>query len=247
MIVELVRTGHRVGVSAQAHKAITNLLVETVLAAREAGVPIRALQRIDGDGADHSTRWQRPRTPRSPRRWRPAPWTSSPARAGCSPGPSSTGRSTSLFVDEAGQQSLANAVAGATAAARSSCWATRTSCPRSARASTPTAPGRRPWSTSWGPIARSRPSAACSCRSPTGCTRGSRRVRVGAVLRRPPRDRPGQCDPGDRRRPGPGSAIGPWTTPATRPARPRGRRGGRARRRVSSASRGRTSTGSPGR
>ncbi|HSS34628.1 MAG TPA: TM0106 family RecB-like putative nuclease, partial [Patescibacteria group bacterium] len=51
MIVELVRAGRRVGISAQAHKAITNLLRETVEAAREAGVPLRALQRIDGGEA----------------------------------------------------------------------------------------------------------------------------------------------------------------------------------------------------
>ena len=51
MIVELVRAGRRVGISAQAHKAITNLLHETVEAAREAGSRIRALQRIDGGEA----------------------------------------------------------------------------------------------------------------------------------------------------------------------------------------------------
>ncbi len=116
MIVELVRTGHRVGVSAQAHKAITNLLVETVLAAREAGVPIRALQRIDGDGADPFDEV--------------AEASNAEIAAAVAAGAVDVVAGTSwlfarpeldrtldvLFVDEAGQQSLANAVAGATAA-----------------------------------------------------------------------------------------------------------------------------------
>ncbi len=116
MIVELVRTGHRVGVSAQAHKAITNLLVETVLAARAAGVPIRALQRIDGDGADRLAEV--------------AEASNAEIAAALTAGTVDVVAGTSwlfarpeldrtldvLFVDEAGQQSLANAVAGATAA-----------------------------------------------------------------------------------------------------------------------------------
>lgn len=117
MIVELVRAGRRVGISAQAHKAITNLLVETVEAAREANVPIRALQRIDGgeaaDNLDEVTE------------------ASNDAIADAlAAGTVDVVAGTSwlfaraeldrsidvLFIDEAGQQSLANAVAAGTAA-----------------------------------------------------------------------------------------------------------------------------------
>ena len=49
MIVELVRAGYRVGITAQAHKAISNLLAETLRAADQAGVPVRAIQRRDTD------------------------------------------------------------------------------------------------------------------------------------------------------------------------------------------------------
>ncbi|MFL5779172.1 MAG: TM0106 family RecB-like putative nuclease, partial [Chloroflexota bacterium] len=47
MIVELVRMGRRVGVSAQSHKAITNLLREICRAAEGAGTPIRVIQKCD--------------------------------------------------------------------------------------------------------------------------------------------------------------------------------------------------------
>ena len=46
-------------------------------------------------------------------------------------------QSTCSFVDEAGQMSLANVIAISGATARSSCWATPTSCRRSRRASHP--------------------------------------------------------------------------------------------------------------
>ncbi len=117
MIVELVRAGRRVGISAQAHKAITNLLVETVRAGRDDGLRIRAIQRVDaGQGAGEldeviegdnddvikalaggtvdvvaGTSWLFAR-------------------------PELDGSLDVLFVDEAGQQSLANTVAAATAA-----------------------------------------------------------------------------------------------------------------------------------
>ena len=47
MIVELIRAGKRVGIAAQSHKAISNLLREVSTACGEAGVPFRALQRCD--------------------------------------------------------------------------------------------------------------------------------------------------------------------------------------------------------
>jgi uncharacterized protein len=52
MIVEIIRAGKRVGITAQAHKAITNLIVAVDEAAREAGIGYRAIQRCDTD--DHA-------------------------------------------------------------------------------------------------------------------------------------------------------------------------------------------------
>ena len=55
MIVELVRHGGRVGIAAQSHKAISNLLLEVCEAAADAGVPLRAIQKCDRreDAVDH--------------------------------------------------------------------------------------------------------------------------------------------------------------------------------------------------
>ena len=47
MIVELIRRGRRVGVAAQSHKAITNMLEAVSEAAVDAGVPLRAVQKCD--------------------------------------------------------------------------------------------------------------------------------------------------------------------------------------------------------
>jgi predicted RecB family nuclease len=46
-VVELVRAGRRVGLTASSHKVIGNLLDAVMVAAREAGVPVRALQKAD--------------------------------------------------------------------------------------------------------------------------------------------------------------------------------------------------------
>ena len=47
MIVALLRDGRRVGIAAQSHKAISNLLAEVCEAADEADLPIRAMQKCD--------------------------------------------------------------------------------------------------------------------------------------------------------------------------------------------------------
>jgi predicted RecB family nuclease len=47
MIVELVRLGRRIGIAAQSHKAISNLLEAVSEAALEAHVPLRAIQRCE--------------------------------------------------------------------------------------------------------------------------------------------------------------------------------------------------------
>ncbi len=123
MIVELVRHGKTVGVTAQAHRAITNVLLAVDEAARErapgeAPVPYRAIQKCDaGDDAARLA----------------AVTVTSDNRAvvdGLAGGgydiaagtpwlfarPEMEGRLDVLFVDEAGQMSLANVVSMAAAA-----------------------------------------------------------------------------------------------------------------------------------
>jgi len=54
MIVELVKQGRRVGITAVSHKVISNLLREVCRAASENGVPVRAVQKAnDGDECEH--------------------------------------------------------------------------------------------------------------------------------------------------------------------------------------------------
>jgi uncharacterized protein len=54
MIVELVKNGRRVGITAVSHKVISNLLREVCRTASEAGVALRAVQKAnDGDGYQH--------------------------------------------------------------------------------------------------------------------------------------------------------------------------------------------------
>ena len=50
MIVQLVRSGRRVGITAGSHKVISNLLKAVCEAARDACVPLRAIQKPGGDG-----------------------------------------------------------------------------------------------------------------------------------------------------------------------------------------------------
>lgn len=53
MIVELVRNGLKVGITAVSHKVISTLLEKICAAAREAGVNLKAIQKVDGgDGCD---------------------------------------------------------------------------------------------------------------------------------------------------------------------------------------------------
>ena len=112
MIVELIRAGKRVGIAAQSHKAISNLLREVSHACGEAGVSFRALQRCDtGDevAGDPSIRLASPREIESA--WLEGdvdviagtPWLLAREEL--------VGSVDVLFVDEAGQMSLANAVA----------------------------------------------------------------------------------------------------------------------------------------
>ncbi|MEP7082218.1 MAG: TM0106 family RecB-like putative nuclease [Chloroflexota bacterium] len=112
MIVELIRAGKRIGIAAQSHKAISNLLREVSVAAGAAGVPLRAIQKCDsGDGVtgDPGVR----------------PGDNAEVANGLRDGEYDVAAGTSwlfarkemlgaldvLFVDEAGQMSLANALA----------------------------------------------------------------------------------------------------------------------------------------
>jgi predicted RecB family nuclease len=53
MVVELVKMGYRVGITAGSHKVISNLLLEVCAVARKASVPLQAVQKGDGiDGCD---------------------------------------------------------------------------------------------------------------------------------------------------------------------------------------------------
>ena len=174
MIVELVRAGRRVGITAQAHKAITNLLHETVEAAREAGVPIRALQRIDdGEAADELAEVTGRRTPRSPGPCRRDGRRRRRDLLAVRPLGARAHASTSCSSTKPASISLANAVAVGTAArAIVLLGDPQSAAPGVARASIPTAPGHRRWSTSSAPSERWRRIAACSCRSPIGCIHG---------------------------------------------------------------------------
>ena len=122
MILDLVAAGKRVGVTANGHKVIGKLLDDVWDAAAQrrsasSSRPIRLGQK-PGDGeptCHHATSSRRTRTfvPRSTS----APWTSSAGRRGCGHARSLADQVDVLFIDEAGQFSLANAVAVSPAAA----------------------------------------------------------------------------------------------------------------------------------
>ena len=119
MAVALIAAGRRVGVTAQSHKAITNMLRAIDDAAREAGRPFRAIQRCetgdDADLLDAVVLASNPGTVGADMRAdrydvaAGTPWLF--ARDDM------LGAVDVLFVDEAGQMSLANviAISGATA------------------------------------------------------------------------------------------------------------------------------------
>jgi predicted RecB family nuclease len=117
MIVESIRLGRRVGITAQSHKVISNLLAEVCRAAAESGVELRAVQK--GDSDQHCGIAQVARAD-----------TNEEVRAALASGTASLAAGTAwlwsredmigsvelLFIDEAGQFSLASALAVAPAA-----------------------------------------------------------------------------------------------------------------------------------
>jgi predicted RecB family nuclease len=118
VIVELVKRGKRVGITAVSHKVISNLLKEVCEAAQEARISVRTVQKPneDGDGYEHAL----------------VEWTTKNERVleALTSGEAQVAAGTAwlwsredmadtvdvLFVDEAGQMSLANVLAVSQAA-----------------------------------------------------------------------------------------------------------------------------------
>ncbi|MEO5939250.1 MAG: TM0106 family RecB-like putative nuclease [Candidatus Limnocylindrales bacterium] len=119
MIAALVRAGKKVGITAQSHRAITNLLDKTAEAFVEVGQPFAAVQRSDGEAGSSRTGVRIVEDPKEV-----APLLASgqvPIAAGTVwlwARAEMIDAVDVLFVDEAGQMSLANtlAAAGATTA-----------------------------------------------------------------------------------------------------------------------------------
>lgn len=113
MIVEAVLAGLRVGITAGTHKAITNLLLATAQASAEAGLTLRAIQKCDsGDDAGDldgvelafdNAAVERAMAERTVDIAAGTPWLFARGEM--------EGLVDVLFVDEAGQMSLANVVA----------------------------------------------------------------------------------------------------------------------------------------
>ncbi|MGA3124272.1 MAG: TM0106 family RecB-like putative nuclease [Polyangiaceae bacterium] len=114
MIIALVKAGKRVGITANSHKVITNLLNHVCDAARDAGLQLQAVQKNDGeDGSrdplvrltDDNDEVLRALTGGEAKVAAGTHWLWSR--------PAMVGAIDVLFVDEAGQMSLANVLAAA--------------------------------------------------------------------------------------------------------------------------------------
>ena len=175
-IVDLIVAGKRVGITANSHAVITNLLDEVMRAAAKRKVVITAMQRIDGAGCAHPdvTAVNDSKTVESALAAGEVQLVAGTAWLFARPGMEES--LDHLFVDEAGQMSLANVVAVGTADAQ----------PRARRRSAATQPalhghasGGRGRRRARAPPRRSGHRAAgrevCSSRRRTGCTRTSRR------------------------------------------------------------------------
>jgi predicted RecB family nuclease len=117
MIVELVRNGLKVGITAVSHKVISKLLEETCAAAQEAGVKLKAIQKVDsGDGCDDEivTNAKNNEAVANALRDREAQVAAGTVWLWARPEMADS--VDVLFVDEAGQMSLANVLAASPAA-----------------------------------------------------------------------------------------------------------------------------------
>ena len=230
--VALMRAGRRVGVTSLSHKAIDKLLSEIEREAREQGFALQRAQEVDRGRRGLALRGRLRRLERrlaGPARRRSS--SSSPARPGSSRARTSTGFCDTLFVDEAGQVSLADASrsarraqprlprrpepAPAGLAGRAAGGGEGVGAPAPARRATTTVPPDRGifLERTW----RLRP--------------GALRVHVGRVLRGPPRVRRA-VRAADAWRPATGSSSGRSSTQATGSCRGRRRMRSRLRSRA---------------
>jgi len=117
MIVELVRDGRRVGITAVSHKVITNLLHEVCRHALEAGVPLRAIQKCnDGDQCRRAAVTQAEDNQAVSSALRGGSAQVAAGTAWLWARPEMANSVDVLFLDEAGQISLANTLAVSQAA-----------------------------------------------------------------------------------------------------------------------------------
>jgi uncharacterized protein len=117
MIVELVRDGRRVGITAVSHKVITNLLHEVCRHALEAGVPLRAIQKCnDGDQCREAAVTQAEDNQAVSSALRGGSAQVAAGTAWLWARPEMANSVDVLFLDEAGQISLANTLAVSQAA-----------------------------------------------------------------------------------------------------------------------------------
>jgi len=112
MIVEMVKLGHRVGITAVSHKVISNLLCEACRHASEAGVTLRAVQKSrDGDQCRKREVVQVDDNERMAKLLRSKHPLVAAGTAWLWARPEMANSVDVLFVDEAGQMSLANVLA----------------------------------------------------------------------------------------------------------------------------------------
>jgi len=117
MIVELVKNGLKVGVTAVSHKVISKLLEETCAAAREAGVKLKAIQKVDGgDGCDDEIVTNAKNNEGVANALRDNDAQVAAGTVWLWARPEMADTVDVLFVDEAGQMSLANVLAASPAA-----------------------------------------------------------------------------------------------------------------------------------
>jgi uncharacterized protein len=118
MIVALLKAGRRVGITANSHRVITNLLDKVLEVAQQEGVAVSAVQKPDADGAD-CTDNPLVRLAEENADVEAAVHGGANLIAGTSwlwARPEMANTVHTLFIDEAGQMSLANAVAVSAAA-----------------------------------------------------------------------------------------------------------------------------------
>jgi len=117
MILSLVRQGRRVGVTANAHKAITNMIHAIAEAAEEEGVPVRIAQKADeGQAAEADCAEVLAKNEHVAAALASGRCSIAAGTAWLFAAPEMEGLVDTLFVDEAGQMSLATAVAAGSCA-----------------------------------------------------------------------------------------------------------------------------------